>query len=234
VRDPARPRLCPSVRLLDGRLATEPPGDDRDLILDRPDRCRDGDLLGDPRDRGDRLLVALFRQRRRPVPRSDAAVHGGDGGLLLDGRPVQSARVLRADGRRGLRPHRVPDRGARSDPRRDQLRDHQQRGHLRDLHRARAVVRPDGGFEHGADRRRARRPPRRRPRRCGDGAPIPRLPDQGGRSSGALLAGRCACGRAHAGVRPVLRRDGRARRVRGRAALLDDLRRRARPARRRN
>ena len=42
-------------------------------------------FVGDSGDRGDRLLVAVFRRRRRTVPRADAAVHGGDGGLLPDG-----------------------------------------------------------------------------------------------------------------------------------------------------
>ncbi len=135
VRDPPRARVQASVRLLDGWLAAEPHGDDRDLILGRSDRRRDGHVLGDSGDGGDRVLVAVFRCRRRPVSRADAAVHGRDGGLLPDRRPVQPARVLRADGHRGLRADRVQDRGAWADPGRDQLRDHQQRRRVRDLHR---------------------------------------------------------------------------------------------------
>ncbi len=58
-----------------------------------------------------------------------------------------------------------------------------------------------------------------------DGAAVRGVPDQGGSRAVALLAGRRPCGGAGPGMRALLGRDGRARRVRRRAAVLGGVRR---------
>ncbi len=120
---------------------------------------------------------------------------------------------------------RVPDRGARADPGRDQLRDHQQHRRLRDVHRRGDAVRAHRRAEHGTDRGGAGRAPRRSAGDRRDGAVAARLPDQGGGSAAALLARGRARGCPDPGVRAVQRGDGRARGVRRGAAVLGGVRR---------
>ena len=75
---------------------------------------------------------------------------------------------------------------------------------------------------------RAGQPARRSAGHRGHGAAVRRLPHQGGGGAAALLAGRRPRRRAGAGVRPVLRRHGRARALRRGAPVLGGLRRAAR------
>ena len=95
----------------------------------------------------------------------------------------------------------------------------------------RADLRPHRRPEHGADRLLARVVTRRRPRRHRVPAAHHRAAGQVGDRAVPLLARRRARGRPHAGLRAVLRRDGRARPVRDRPGLLVGVRRRARPPR---
>ena len=114
--------------------------------------------------------------------------------------------------------------GTRPDPGRAQLRHHQQRrrlpvavGHRRDL-------RPHRRAEHGADRRHHRPSPAGRAGRGGLPADHLGPADQERDRAVPLLAGRCARGRAHPGLRAVLRRDGGTGPVRDRPGVLVDVR----------
>ena len=231
MRDPGGPHDPQPARLLDGRMAPESLGRDRDLVLDRSDRRGTGRVRRRAGDGIIDLLVALLQGRRRPVSRPDARIPGGRRGLLADRRSVQPGRLLRAHGSCRLRPDRLQDRRARANPGSDQLRDLKQRRRLRDLHRNRTALRAHRCAEHGSNWQGTRRPPCRRAGDRGDGPAVHGVLDKGRHGPDALLASRRPCGRADARVRPVLRGDGRARRLRGRPAVLDDLRRGARTPR---
>ena len=131
-----------------------------------------------------------------------------------------------------LRADRLPAGGARPAPGRPQLRRHQQRRRLPVADRDRAPLRPDRRAEHGPDRPGTWRA--RPPTASSSIAFVlvsPGFLVKGGDRAVPLLARRRARGRADAGLRALLRRDGRARPVRLRPGVLDGLRRTARPTR---
>ena len=132
-----------------------------------------------PGDRGDDLLLAVLRAGGHLLPRADADLPGGHGRLLPDRRHLRPVRVVRADGRGGLRADRLPARGTRVDPGRAQLRHHQQRRRLPVAVRHRPDLRPHRRAEHGPDRRRHRPSPAGRAGRGGVRAHHHRLADQG-------------------------------------------------------
>ena len=182
---------------------------------------RDGRRAGDG---GHDLLLAVLREGRHLLPHADADLPGGHDRLLPDRGHLRPVRLVRADGGVGVRADRLPARGTRADPGRAQLRRHQQRRRLPVAVRHRRHLRPHRGAQHGPDRRLHRPSPAGRARR--GRLPADRLgpADQVRDRAVPLLARRRARGRAHAGLRAVLRRDGGARPVRDRPGVLVDVR----------
>ena len=184
--------------------------------------------------RVDDLLLAVLRRDRHVLPRAHAHVPGGNDRVLPDRRHLRPVRLVRADERVGVRADRVPARGARPGPGRAELRDQQQRRRVPVAVRHRDRLRADRGAEHGPDRQGPGRPPAGRAGHRGLRADHRRAAGQGLDRAVPLLAGRRARGRAHPGVRAVLRRDGGTRAVRGGPGVLVDIRGRARPRRSRS
>src|ERR1700733_12842265 len=179
--------------------------------------------------RGHDVLLAVLRAGGDLLPRAHAHVPGRHGRVLPDRRHLRPVRVVRAHGSVGLRADRLPARGARAAPGGAELRHHQQRGRLPVPVGHRPDLRAHRRAEHGPDRHRHRPAPARRAGHRGVPAHHHRAADQGRHRAVPPVAARRARGRAHPGLRAVLRRDGGARAVRGGPRLLVGVRRRARP-----